>query len=189
MDRVGQFANFVVFEAGWFLCVLGGANRWEWAGPAALALVVGTHLAVVEGRRGRELVLIAGCGLAGTLFDSLLAAAGCLGFPHGSWWAPVCPFWFTVLWMNFGTLPGGCLSWLRGRHLLAAGFGLIGGPISYYAGARMGAMTLQNNLGAALGAIAIEWALAAPAILWFARVLAGADSKPAPGSCQQVAPS
>ena len=50
---------------------------------------------------------------------------------------------------------------------LAALFGAIGGPLSYLAGARLGAMSFIDS-GAAVTALAIGWGLAMPLLMWLA---------------------
>jgi hypothetical protein len=52
-----------------------------------------------------------------------------------------------MLWVNLATtfyfFPG----WLRGRYVLSAIFGAIGGPIAYFSGAKLGAMTRLPEAG------------------------------------------
>lgn len=67
-----------------------------------------------------------------------------------------------VLWLNFAMTLGASLSWLRGRYSAAALLGAAGGPVSYYAGARLGAITVAPG---GLWAIALEWLLATPLLV------------------------
>ena len=64
------------------------------------------------------------------------------------------------------------LRWLRERYLVAALFGLIGGPMSYYAGAKLGGLTFIN-MQAALLALAVGWALITPLLVWLSERLDG----------------
>jgi hypothetical protein len=59
------------------------------------------------------------------------------------------------------------MRWMSGRYLLAALFGAIGGPLSYLAGARLGAMSFIDT-GAAVTALAVGWGLAMPLLMWLA---------------------
>ena len=38
------FANFLIFQAGWFATVLGAANGAPWLGPIAVLVAVVLHL-------------------------------------------------------------------------------------------------------------------------------------------------
>ena len=59
--------------------------------------------------------------------------------------------------------------WLvRGSVRLAALFGMVGGPLAFFGGARLGAADLHPDLWISLGALALEWALAMPLLLWLA---------------------
>ena len=67
-----------------------------------------------------------------------------------------------ALWINFGTLVNGSLSWLRGRYWLGAFLGAWGGPAAYYSGHRVGALTFHPPLIIHLAVLGIAWAVAVP---------------------------
>lgn len=162
--------NIMAFQLFWFACVLGGAWNNGWYAPAALAFVVAIHLGLVREKQ-RELELLVCCGAFGTFADSLMMHGGFIAFPVGSWVPWLCPFWMTALWIGFATLLNVSLAWLQGRMALAALLGLIAGPLSYYGGSRLGAITLHSNVQSSLVAIGIEWAVAMPILLLMARVV------------------
>lgn len=60
------------------------------------------------------------------------------------------------------------LHWLAHRPALAVAVGAVGGPLAYLAGARLGAVTLRPTEAGALVAIALEWAVALPLLLFLA---------------------
>jgi len=68
--------------------------------------------------------------------------------------------------MIFATTLNASLGWLAGRYRLAAALGAICGPVSYVAGARLGAIELPAHAGLSLTAIAIVWAGVMPSLLW-----------------------
>jgi hypothetical protein len=69
-----------------------------------------------------------------------------------------------MLWVNLGTTLNVSMAWLRGRYALGAVFGAIGGPLAYYSGATLGAMTrLPDPTG--LISIGVTWAIAFPLLL------------------------
>ncbi len=99
-------------------------------------------------------------GVVGLVLDSALSASGVFTFltnQPGVW---VSPPWMVSLWMNFAATLGSSLGWLQGRPLLAALFGGLGGPLSYWAGARLGAIELAG--WPSLAVLAVVWAVATP---------------------------
>jgi hypothetical protein len=159
--------NIVLFYVGWFACVWGAASQRPFIGPVVTLLVLGVHLFCTPNPI-REARLIAVAGLLGFSFDTTQAALGAFSF-HGTGMATwVSPLWMVGLWMNFATTLRTSLSWLTGRYLLATLLGGIGGPLSYFAGAQLGALTLHPNLMFSLGIIAVAWGGAMPILVWLA---------------------
>ena len=169
--------NFLVFQVGWFSSVLGAANQMPWLGPVLVVAAVALHLRFAH-QPAKELMLIASCGVLGALFDSALVAAGWVQYPSGMIAAGVAPYWIVGMWLLFATTLNVSLRWLRSRVLLAAVFGLIGGPASYVAGAKLGGITLLEP-GAALAMLAVGWAVMLPILFELASRLDGYAPKPA----------
>jgi hypothetical protein len=163
--------NFLLFQLGWFACVLGAARGLPWAGVIAATVIVAWHLLRAAQPR-HELALVAVAALLGALFETLLAQSGWVRFGTGVLVAGTAPYWMVALWALFATTLNVSLRWLRPHRWLAALLGALGGPAAYYAGARLGALELPAA-GAALGAIAAGWALLTPLLLRAARRLDG----------------
>jgi hypothetical protein len=157
--------NFVLFQLAWFACVMTAARGQQWLGALIAAAVVGLF-AWLAPQRVRALQLFALVTLVGTAWDSLVSATGWIqyaGWPELRWLAPP---WIIAMWALFATLLNVSLRWLRGRVLLAALFGLVGAPLAYYGGVRLGAVQLPNAL-AALVLQAAGWAVLTP---WLIRL-------------------
>jgi hypothetical protein len=152
--------NAVAFQAGWFATVLGAANGLPWLGLAAVLAVGGLHLRASP-RPGVEARLLLVAMALGLGFDSLLLATGWIVYPNGLFAPGLAPYWIVALWALFATTLNVSLRWLRGRDVLAVVFGAIGGPLSYLAGARLGAMTFVDTAPALL-ALAIGWGAMMP---------------------------
>jgi len=163
--------NVLLFQAGWFACVLGAAQGLPWIGVLVTALVVGWHLARATQPR-RELALLAVAAAVGAVFETLLVQAGWVRFETGVLVEGLVPYWMVTLWVVFATTLNVSLRALRPHLLISALLGAIGGPAAYYAGARLGALEFGAT-GAALVALAIGWALLTPALLTAARQLDG----------------
>ena len=163
--------NVVAFQVGWFACVLGAAYGWPWAGIVAAAAAVAWHT-LRAARPAQELKLVAIAVLVGALWDSTLVAAGWISFAPDAFAENLAPYWILAMWALFATTLNVSLGWLRGRLALAALLGLLAGPLAYWAGARLGALELREP-AAALGALALGWALIMPGLLVLARRMDG----------------
>jgi hypothetical protein len=68
------------------------------------------------------------------------------------------------MWGLFATILNVSLRWLRGRWLIAAIAGGLGGPLAYYGGHRLGALEFGDQ-NAALIALALGWAVVTPILV------------------------
>ena len=71
-----------------------------------------------------------------------------------------------MLWAIFATALNVSLRWMRGKLIIASLFGLIGAPLSYFSGVKLGAM-LHPATPAFYIAIGIGWALIMPTLILF----------------------
>jgi len=166
-------ANFVLFQIGWFACVLGGAHAMPWLGPAIVLPIIAWHLARAT-RPDRELTLILIAGAIGAAFDSALVAAGWVRYASGTLADGTAPYWMVALWMLFATTLNVSLRWLRTRPLAGATLGAVGGPLAYWGGARLGGVAFVEPV-AAIAAIAFGWALLTPALVRLAERFDGCN--------------
>lgn len=162
--------NFLFFNVCWFAAVEGAARGSVWIGPAAFALMVGVHLAwaTPRGERVRESLYLAAVGCVGLLADSAMQAAGLIDYATAGtpWPYLVVPPWIVSLWIGFATLPRLSLAWLTRRPMWwAAVLGAIGGPMSFFAGTRMGPIAAGDELFATLGVLAVEYGVLMPFML------------------------
>ncbi len=162
-----RILNVLLNQAGWFACVVGAANDRPWTGTIiALAMVV-IHMLLVKDRR-QEMQLLLAAAVLGAVLDTVQGLLGVVHFRSGYVVGWLCPLWIPVLWAQFASLLHISLGWLSGRYLLGGLLGLVGGPLAFFGGARLGAAELHSNLWVALGALALEWAVAMPVLLWLA---------------------
>ena len=166
--------NFVAFQIGWFAAVLGAANNVPWAGPLVIAGAIALHLGVVD-RPREELALILICGLIGAVMDSVLVAAGWVAYPSGSIVDFAAPYWIVAMWMLFATTLNLSMGWLKSRKLVGAAFGLIGGPLAYYTGFKLGGIEFVV-FDTAIVALGIVWAIAVPVLLLLAERFNGVSA-------------
>jgi hypothetical protein len=160
-------ANVVLFQAGWFACVLGAAQGQPWIGVAAATAIVVWHgwWAV---RARPELKLVAIAVVIGALFDSILSMLGWITYMSAIRGYSVAPLWILAMWALFATTLNVSMRWLKSRLWLAALLGAVGGPLSYWAAERMGAVQFAEPF-IAIVALAIGWALIMPSLMVLAQ--------------------
>ena len=159
--------NFILFQLAWFACVVAAARGSSWLGVLVALVVAAVH--VMRSRRPRAeiqlLVLTTGIGVA---WESAVLSTGWIHYA-GSWPATwLAPDWIIAMWTLFGTLLNVSLRWLRGRWLLAVVFGLVGGPLAYYGGVKLGAVFLLQPTYALL-LQGLGWAVLTPLLVQVAR--------------------
>ena len=160
--------NAVGFQVAWWALVAGVAPGYGGAALALSALLAAAHLRFFSPRPKRELGLALAAWLLGLGFDSLLQAGGFITF-QGASLGPLSPFWLWALWALFGLTLDASMSFLQRRHWsLSAVLGGVFGPLSYLAGAKLGAATLVAN-PLNFAALALAWAIAMPLLVWLAR--------------------
>ncbi|MDH3401786.1 MAG: DUF2878 domain-containing protein [Chromatiales bacterium] len=161
--------NIIAFKIAWLASVLGGANDLPLLGPAAVIVAVAIHLRLVKDP-GREMLLIFSTGMVGITADSAMISAGLLSYSTGTVVPGMSPLWILGMWLLFATTFNVSFRWLQSRVLLAALLGAVFGPLSYYSGSKIGAVSLDEPV-AAMIALAITWGMILPGMLELARRL------------------
>ncbi len=144
VERNATWLYFIVGQAGWYACVLSAARHVAWMGEATALVLVGVHLLRVD-RARQELKLILIVVVIGWNWESLLMDLGLLA-------------------AQINTTYG----WLKRRVGAAVLLGAIAGPLSFRAGAALGALRFEKPWPAAL-ALAAGWAVLLPLIMLLGR--------------------
>lgn len=160
--------NVGCFQAGWFGCILGAAAGWPAVGPLLVVLLAPLSL-WLSPRPRVGVVLAVVSSMVGYLADSALVLAGLMVFPEHAVLGWPSPVWMVALWANLALTLDVSLAWLQKQWPLAALLGAVAGPLAYAAGARLGAVELQDGW---IWAVALEWLLAMPLLCLLARRLA-----------------
>jgi Protein of unknown function (DUF2878) len=156
--------NFLAFQIAWFACVLSAAQGQSWLGVAVAVCVVAWHLYHANDSQ-LELILIVITAIFGSLFDQTLMSLDLVRYASAAWPSYLLPVWMVMMWMIFATTLNLSMRWLRGHYWMASLLGLIGGPLAYLGGVKLGAMQfLQTNT--MLISLALGWAFCMPALLW-----------------------
>ncbi|KVM70745.1 hypothetical protein WJ59_09390 [Burkholderia gladioli] len=174
---------WVVGQAAWLAAVHGGAHADPVPGWLCAAGMASWHLSRAA-RPSVEASSILAVTLVGWCWDSVLAGTGWLvypGQPAGSLGAPA---WIAALWAIFAIQLNVVFVRLRGRPWLAAMLGAVAGPLSFRAGAALGAVSFAPP-AAAFAALAAGWAVLLPAAVQVARYLDGMAPLPRQAGEQQ----
>ena len=157
------FINLLAFNVAWLVCVGSAAIGMPVIGALCVAAAVALHFTLIDNTRS-EALLLATAAAIGFAWESLLVATNVLDY--GS--VGVAPYWIVVMWVLFATTINVGMRWLRRSPWLAAAAGAVGGPLSFGAGERMGAVAFPEPI-VALGVIAAGWALLLPAVVQIAK--------------------
>ena len=169
-----KFTNFVLFQIGWFACVLGAAKQIPWLGVSFLAVFLVWHLNQAKQPK-LELILVLIAVIIGAIYDQIMTHFSLLTYQAHGWSTALPAAWILALWAEFAMTLNLSLAWLKKRYLIAATFGAIGGPLAYIAAARLGAVTI-DNLPLSYVGLAIGWAIMTPLLVHLSQKFDGFKS-------------
>lgn len=165
---------FVLGQLGWFACVLGAAAGRSWIGIGVCALLVTLHLLRVA-RPLEELKLLGAVMLIGGTWESVIVRFGFLTYPNSTLPEGLAPAWLFTLWVFFAAQFNTTYTWLKTRLVAAAVLGVTAGPLSFRAGAALGALHFAKPLPAAV-TLGLGWAVLLPVITVLSRRWDGVKS-------------
>ncbi|WP_092971365.1 DUF2878 domain-containing protein [Ralstonia sp. NFACC01] len=154
----------VAGQAGWFVCVLSAARDAAWVGIVFVAVLLALHLRQAR-QPYQEWRLVVWVVVLAAPWETLLIRTGLIVYPHGAALAGFVPPWLLALWVLFAIQVNVLFRWLRGRWWLAMVLGAIAGPLSFRAGAALGAAHIPG-MAATLGVLAVGWAIWMPLLVW-----------------------
>jgi len=167
---------------GWFACVIGAAKGLFWLGPLLVALLLLASIHIKGSRYlSRILILFSASIVFGLLFDSLLIGFDIYTPKRWLMPAPLATLWLLALWANFSITIDTSLKWFQNHPGYAVILGAIFGPIAYFSGQRLEALTIIRPTGVAILILAIAWALAMVVLMIIARNLPSPEKTPRHG--------
>ena len=162
-SRARLLANFAIFEAAWFACILGVAHGQPLWGTAAVVAAIAWHLAI-SARPATEFALVAALCTIGLGAESAVVALVHVAYPAGQPVAWLAPYWMVALWGEFAIALNVTLRWLKRRPVLAGALGAVFGPLSFLGGVRLGGARFVDE-PAALVTLACMWAVLMPLVM------------------------
>ncbi|MGB5258377.1 MAG: DUF2878 domain-containing protein, partial [Woeseiaceae bacterium] len=146
--------------------VVSAAASFPAVGTLVIAVAAFVHIARSEDRQ-HEIRLLALAAVIGLFWESALVSAGLVQYGTQSLLPGIAPFWIVAMWVLFATTLNVGMRWLRKSAIVAALAGAIGGPLSFVAGEKAGAVTFPDA-STALFAIGLGWAVFLPLLVRFA---------------------
>ena len=163
LRKFSTLINLVTFELCWFGCVLGAAKGLGWLGPLFVLITVPLQVHFLTVNHKAEYLFVLLCGAGGFIVETLMILGG-VYIPVGG--GKMSPLWMTALWFNFGPLVSLSLSWLKGKYWLAAILGGLAGPLAYWGGDKLGALTLAGDFNRGYLPLGIMWIVALPLLVF-----------------------
>jgi hypothetical protein len=160
--------NVAAFYVAWFAAVWAASKGWAPEATLASLAVVALHMLISTDKR-HDWAVIALAAITGIIVETVMVQSGLAVYKAAEPFPGFAPAWLVTMWMAFATLFNVSLNWMKSRLWLAILFAAIGGPVSYYAGMKMGGMTMAEPLWITLSIIAVIWAIAFPLLLIYAR--------------------
>jgi len=157
-----KLINFVLFQSIWFIFILSAAHN------SLYGLFVGLSLLILQYLYGKKLfadfILILLAIVIGCIHDGILNHFSFIDYNivFIDFYAPL---WIIGLWISFALTINHSLAWLQNKTALQVFFGLMGGPLAYLAGEKLGAITMIHEH--ALFILAFSWALVTPILFKF----------------------
>ena len=147
------FPQLVVHQAAWWACVL----LQGWTGPLLMLVFLGLHLWMTRTSFRYELVLILVSATVGVGLDNALSMLDEVTY-EGSVLVVHSPLWLVSIWAGFGATVRHSQSILFRTRIHAFLTGLLGGPLAYWGGERLGVLDVFSALS--WGTIGVLWTAA-----------------------------
>ena len=158
--------NLFRYQLTWLATVLGTAH-----GKADLGAFIGFLMIVLHFKKCHHLLAeyktVFTTLLVGGLWELLLVQQQWVVY-EGTSAITIVPVWILILWTAFGTTLNGCLGWFKNHLGWAMLFGAAGGPLAWYGGAALGALSVPNPLFG-YSVISLGWAVMMPLLSFLAR--------------------
>jgi len=151
--------NFLLFQSGWFVCVL-FPNRLS---VALVAVVLVVHFLLISNKRYVEMQFIGIGVVLGSLLDTLWFRTGILGLAETEE-ILAAPPWLVGIWALFMTTLCHSLYWVGRIKWLPFVAAPIAGPFAYWSASQLGAVTLPDPM-LSLAALAVGWLVLFPLLL------------------------
>lgn len=170
-EIVLKATNFVWFQSIWWLVIL-YQNSAVW-----IVCLLITAWLWLSPKRMEDIKLMLILFFMGTVIDSVLTHAGVFIFKDkttlAAFW-PI-PIWLSLLWCAFAGTVYHSMTAFQGRLALSALAGAIFAPLSYIAGANLGAVELGESTLVTYLVVGIVWSIVFPFCFYISAKISPAE--------------
>lgn len=164
--------NVILFQLGWFACVISVSNHMEYVAICSVIAVLAVHIYLVKEKYKEVLLILAG-GFIGFFVDSILIVGGVFSTSGEIGPDGLAPVWLVMLWMLFSATINHSLRWLGNNYLIAGLVGFIFAPFAYYFGSNFNVLTFSTDYSVSQVMIIIgsTWAFVTPLIVFTSKAI------------------
>ena len=153
--NANNIVNFVLFQLVWIGFVFGAQENFIWLGCLLLGLMLLWQLWPTR-RNESDVIVILTSGMCGFVLATAWSASGLIIYDNHWPINQLAPWWIVALWLAFGAAFNHSLAWVQKSPYLAGALAAVGGPVSYLAAERVGAVIIHNPW-LTLSAMAVGW--------------------------------
>ena len=155
--KLNKVLNFVLLQTLWFALVVGVVYEHILLGLGLFVVFAIWQLHPLN-RKQTDIKLAITLAVMGFVLDSLWLQLGLISYEMQWPYSFVAPLWIVMLWFAFGLTINHSLAWIFDYKIVGVIIGGLGGPMSYLAAEKFGAVTLNNPVSA-FAALAFGWTM------------------------------
>ena len=148
--------TLIGFKLTWTSCVFGEIYISSWFG-FSIGIFYLMIFFILQNEKKRSFSIILIFSLLGYTFDSILSYLDIYKINADNNFL-FLPIWFLVLWPSFSSLFVNILVFLKQKTFLSIFLGFVIGPMSYYAGLKLGLANVNSYI-TSFFSIAFFWSL------------------------------
>ncbi|GAA4359226.1 DUF2878 domain-containing protein [Kangiella marina] len=153
--NTNNIVNFVLFQLVWLGFVLGSTKGYIWVGATLLVAMLVWQLWPSR-RNENDFLIIGASATCGFIVATIWSFFGLIEYAE-HWPAKnIAPWWIIAMWVAFGASFNHSLGWIQKSPYLAGVLAGIGGPVSYFGAARIGAVVI-NQPWLTFSLMAVAW--------------------------------
>lgn len=137
--------NFILLQLVWVGFIVGVTYDQVWLGPVVFVVMMLWQLGS-NVREDSDWVVIATCYISGFLLASIWSSSNLIVYREHWPSSDIAPWWILALWIALGASFNHSLKWVQASPYLAGVLLAVGGPLSYLAAERIGAVEINQPL-------------------------------------------
>ncbi|MCF7852238.1 MAG: DUF2878 domain-containing protein [Simkaniaceae bacterium] len=152
-----KYLNGIIFYIIWYACVYGACLNFELLGVLTGVILILVHF-IISKKRKSDLIILGVYLVIGVIGDWLLISTRVIAYPFVTYDIMTIgvPLWILMLYASFAITVNHSMVMIHRYPKTCSFLGGIGGAISYYLSARIGAIILPLGWVSFLG-IALYW--------------------------------